>query len=74
MLQRLFFKDVLLRNDNKKQHIFFFIVHCIFHFSWELATPFKISKTAVYICPFKTNYKKMKTIFSLKVTIKVTFA
>ena len=27
----------------------------------------KISKTAVYIYPFKTNDVKMKTIFSLKV-------
>ena len=34
---------------------------------------FKISKTTVYICPFKTNDVKMKTIFSLKVTIKVIF-
>ena len=25
------------------------------------------------ICPFKTNVVKMKTIFSLKVAIKVTF-
>ena len=34
---------------------------------------FKIRKTRVYICPFKTNNVKMKTIFSLKVNIKVTF-
>ena len=33
----------------------------------------KISDTTVYICPFTTNEVKMKTIFSLKVTIKVTF-
>ena len=32
---------------------------------------FKISGTTVYICPFKTNDVKMKSIFSLKVTIKV---
>ena len=34
---------------------------------------FKINKTRDYVCPFKTNDVKMKTIFSLKVTIKVTF-
>ena len=34
---------------------------------------FKISKTAVYICPFKTSYVKMKTIFSLKVILKVNY-
>ena len=33
---------------------------------------FQISETTVYICPFKTN-DEMKTSFSLKVTIKVTF-
>ena len=33
---------------------------------------FTISKTTVCICSFKTNDVKMKTIFSLKVTIKVT--
>ena len=34
---------------------------------------FKISKTTVYICPFESNYVKMKTTFSPEVTIKVTF-
>ena len=34
---------------------------------------FKIRKTTVYIFPFKFNNVKMKTIFSLKVTIKVSF-
>ena len=34
---------------------------------------FKISKTTVYMCPFKIIDVKMKTIFTLKVTIKVTF-
>ena len=32
---------------------------------------FKISESTVYTRPFKTNDVKMKTIFSLKVTIKV---
>ena len=33
----------------------------------------KISEDTVYICPFKTNDVKIETIFSLKLTIKVTF-
>ena len=39
----------------------------------ETSCSFKITKTTVCIGPFKTNYVKMKTIFSLKKTIKVTF-
>ena len=34
---------------------------------------FKISETTVYICPFKTNYIKIKTIFSWKVTFSYFF-
>ena len=34
---------------------------------------FKIGEAIVYICPFRTNDVKMRTIFSLKLTIKVTF-
>ena len=33
----------------------------------------KISEDTVYIWPFKTNDVKIETIFSLKLTIKVTF-
>ena len=40
-----------------------FIVKLFMGISYYL----KISKTAVYIYPFKTNDVKMKTIFSLKV-------
>ena len=43
----------------------------MYNFSWELPTLFKISKTTVYVCPFKANDVKIKTTFSLKVTIKV---
>ena len=32
----------------------------------------EVSETTVYICPFKTDVK-MKTIFPLKVIMKVTF-
>ena len=39
----------------------------------ETSYSFTISKTTAYICSFKTNFVKMKTIFSLKVTIKVIF-
>ena len=35
--------------------------------------PWNHHQTAVYICPFKTNDGKTKTIFSLKVIIKVAF-
>ena len=34
---------------------------------------FKISKTAVYICPFETNDVKMQAICSLKVIINIIF-
>ena len=69
---RLLFKDVLLRNHNRKQHKKkFFIVHCTtFH---GTSYSFRINKTTVYICPFKPNDVKIKTIFSLRKTIKVTF-
>ena len=46
-----------------------FIVQVFVGTSWS----FKISKATVYIYPFKTNDVKMKTIFSLKKTIKITF-
>ena len=41
--------------------------------SWTLILPWNHPQTTVYIYPFKTNDVKMKTIFSLIVTIKVTF-
>ena len=34
---------------------------------------FKVSETAFWICPVKTNDVKIKTIFSLKVTINLLF-
>ena len=66
-LLRLLFKDVLLRNQNRKQQKNSLLF-------MGISYSFKINKTtAVYILPFKTYHVKMKIIFSLKVTIKVTF-
>ena len=44
-LLRLLFKDVLLRNSNKKQHRNkkFFIINCTSS-SWELATLLKLAR------------------------------
>ena len=57
-LLRLLFKDALLRNHNrknlKKNNSSWFTVQIF-------TRTFKISKTLVYICPFKTNV--VKTIF-----------
>ena len=64
-LLRLLLKDTPLRNNRKiDKNRKFTIVHC---------TTFKISNTTIYIRPFKSNDVKMKTIFSLKKTRKVTF-
>ena len=73
-LLRLLFKDVLLKkiiieSNIKIKSSSLFIGQLFMGSSYS----FKISKTTVYICPFKINDIKMKTIFSLKVTMKVTF-
>ena len=68
-LLRLLFEDNINITDNniKTKHSSLFIAQLFRGTGYS----FKISKTTVYICSFKTNDVKMKTIFSLKVTIKV---
>ena len=65
ILLRLLFKDVLLRNNNNNNKIksnikitnsSLFIVQIFMGTSYS----FTISKTAVYLCPFKTNDVKTK--------------
>ena len=65
ILLRLLFKDVLLRNNNNNKiksnikitNSSLFIVQIFMGTSYS----FTISKTAVYLCPFKTNDVKTKT-------------